>query len=66
MIYRKKYPRNPKDKRSSYSGIKDLQDTQEKKIRPGWDKAAREAHENGDDKLMLNFSDDFEQDGWIW
>jgi hypothetical protein len=37
-----------------------------KNVRQGWDKAAKEAHEMGDDKLMLDFLDDFEEDEWIW
>ncbi|PWE00020.1 hypothetical protein [Marinilabilia rubra] len=41
-------------------------DSSKKNVRQGWDNAAREAHENGDDKLMLDFDEDFEQDGWIW
>jgi hypothetical protein len=41
-------------------------DSTKKNVRQGWDKAAREAHENGDDKLMLDFSDDFERDDWLW
>ncbi|MFW5871932.1 MAG: hypothetical protein ACOCUT_02395 [bacterium] len=41
-------------------------DSSKKNVRQGWDKAAREAHKNGDEKLMLEFSDDFEQDEWTW
>lgn len=37
-------------------------DSSKKNVRQGWDKAAREAHENGDDKLMLDFFDD----DWTW
>jgi hypothetical protein len=37
-----------------------------KKTRQGWEKAAKEAHQNGDDKLMLDFFDDFERDEWVW
>ncbi|WP_025007183.1 hypothetical protein [Marinilabilia salmonicolor] len=41
-------------------------DSSKKNVRQGWDKAAREAHENGDDKLMLDFSDDSEGNEWTW
>ncbi|HLW06389.1 MAG TPA: hypothetical protein VKY45_02405 [Marinilabiliaceae bacterium] len=41
-------------------------DSSKKNVRQGWDKAAKEAHENGDDKLMLDFPDDFEEDEWEW
>lgn len=41
-------------------------DSSKKHVRQGWNKAAREAHENGDDKLIFVFSNDFERDEWTW
>jgi hypothetical protein len=35
-------------------------------VRQGWDKAAKDAHEKGDDKLMFDFPDDFGEAGCTW
>jgi len=39
---------------------------QEKKVREGWEQAAIEAHQNGDDKLIMDFSNEFDKEEWIW
>jgi antitoxin MazE len=39
---------------------------QEKKVREGWEKAAMEAHQNDDDKLMMDFSNEFDKEEWTW
>ncbi len=39
---------------------------QQEKVRKGWEKSAMEAHQNGDDKLMMDFSNDFDEEEWTW
>lgn len=39
---------------------------QERKVRDGWEQAAKEAHLNGDDKLMMDFSNEFDKEEWKW
>jgi hypothetical protein len=31
-----------------------------------WEAAAKEAHKNRDDKLMMDFPNEFDKDEWIW
>lgn len=35
-------------------------------VRDEWKTAAKEAHKNRDDKLMLDFPNKFDQDKWEW
>ncbi len=37
-----------------------------KRLREGWEQAAKEAHENGDDKLLMDFPNDFDKEEWTW
>jgi len=39
---------------------------QEKEVRDGWEHAAMEAHNNGDDKVLLDFSNEFDKEEWTW
>lgn len=36
------------------------------KVREGWAEAAKAAHQNEDDKVWPDFSDEFDQDEWEW
>jgi len=37
-----------------------------KPVREGWELAAIEAHKNGDDKVMMDFSNEFDKEEWKW
>lgn len=37
-----------------------------KKIREGWEQAAMEAHQNEDDKIMMDFNNEFDKEEWKW
>jgi antitoxin component of MazEF toxin-antitoxin module len=37
-----------------------------KKIRDGWEEAAMKAHKIGDDRVMMDFSNEFDQKEWTW
>lgn len=39
---------------------------QEKKVRAGWEEAAIVVHKNGDDKLMMDLSNEFDKEEWTW
>jgi len=39
---------------------------QEKKVREGWEQAAMEAHQNSDDELTIDFSNEFDKEEWTW
>lgn len=39
---------------------------QQKKIREGWEQAAMEAHQNGDDKIIMDFTNEFDEKEWKW
>ncbi len=39
---------------------------QKKKVREGWAEAAEQAHKNGDDEMLLDFSNEFDQEDWTW
>lgn len=36
------------------------------KIREGWAKAARQATKEGDNRIMMNFDNTFDQNEWEW
>src|SRR5690554_3962377 len=38
--------------------------TQQRKVREGWVQAAKEAHEREDDKLMMDFPNEFDREEW--
>ncbi len=39
---------------------------QRRKVREGWAEAANQAHANGDDKTMMDFPNEFDQEEWTW
>jgi antitoxin MazE len=39
---------------------------QPKEIRQGWAEAAKKAHQNGDDHLMMDFPNKFDWEDWQW
>jgi antitoxin component of MazEF toxin-antitoxin module len=39
---------------------------QEKKVREGWEQAAKEVHKSNDDKLMMDISNEFDREEWTW
>lgn len=39
---------------------------QKRKVREGWAEAAKQAHANGDDKMMMDISNEFDQEEWTW
>jgi len=50
---------------SSKNG-KIILEAKEEKVREGWEEAARETHKNKDDRFMMNFSNDFDEEEWTW
>ena len=36
------------------------------KIREGWETSAKQANTNGDDKILLDFNNDFDEEEWTW
>lgn len=39
---------------------------QKRNVREGWAEAAQAAHKNGDDKMMMDFPNEFDQEEWTW
>ncbi len=37
-----------------------------KTVREGWEEAAKQAHENKDDELMMDFPNEFDAEDWTW
>lgn len=50
---------------SSKNG-KIILEPKEEKVRDGWEEAAKEAHKNKDDRFMMDFTNDFDEEEWTW
>ena len=37
-----------------------------KPVREGWELAAKQAHKDGDDKLLMDFNNEFDSKDWTW
>ncbi len=37
-----------------------------KSVREGWDLSAKMCHKNGDDKMMINLPNEFDEGDWVW
>lgn len=37
-----------------------------KPVREGWELAAKQAHSKGDDKLLMDFPNEFDEKEWTW
>ena len=37
-----------------------------KPVREGWELAAKQAHKYGDDKLLMDFTNEFDSKDWTW
>jgi antitoxin component of MazEF toxin-antitoxin module len=39
---------------------------QKRKVREGWAEAAQAEQKNGDDRMMMDFPNEFDQEEWTW